>query len=235
LTWLVFRVEFLVKGLERTFERMPMLALDTTHKRTPGFDGKRLHLLDTAARVFAEVGYDKASMRRIAAEAELSLAGIYHYVASKEELLYWIQFHTFDSLLRDLERSLEGVVDPRQRLSAAVRNHVRHFGENMNELKVCARELETLEGDPFDDVHKRRRSYFEAVHELVRELQPRRGAHLGSWLATANLFGMLNWFYQWYGAERSRVSLDDLAAQQTALFLDGYIASTSGDDSRGNE
>ena len=50
-----------------------------------------------------------------------------------------------------------------------------------------------------------------------------------------NLFGMLNWFYQWYGAERSRVSLDDLAAQQTALFLDGYIASTSGDDSRGNE
>ena len=34
-----------------------------------------------------------------------------------------------------------------------------------------------------------------------------------SWLATANLFGMLNWFYQWYDAERSRVSLDDLAAR----------------------
>jgi AcrR family transcriptional regulator len=211
-----------------------MLATTATQRRTPGFDGKRLHLLDAAARVFSEVGYDRASMRRIAAEARVSLAGIYHYVASKEELLYWIQFHTFDSLLRGLESSLEGVEDPRERLAAAVRNHVRHFGENMHELKVCARELETLEGEAYDAVHERRRAYFEAVHELVKALQPEHGARLGSWLATANLFGMVNWFYQWYDAERSRVGLDDLAAEQTRLFLDGYFASTSGDDSGGD-
>jgi AcrR family transcriptional regulator len=201
-----------------------MLTLDRTHKRSPDFDGKRLHLLEAAARVFSEVGYDRASMRRIASEAGVSLAGIYHYVAGKEELLYWIQYHTFDSLLRGLSSSLEGVVDPRQRLATAVRNHLRHFGENMYELKVCARELEALEGEAYDTVHERRRSYFEAVHELVKELQPKQAAPLGAWLATANLFGMLNWFYQWYDAGRNRVSLDDLAAQQTALFLDGFIA-----------
>ena len=167
-------------------------------------------------------------MRRIAAETELSLAGIYHYVAGKEELLFWIQYHTFDSLLLDLNTSLEGVVGPRTRLATAVRNHVRHFGENMHELKVCARELETLEGEAYDDVHERRRSYFESVHQLVRELQPEHGPSLNSWIATANLFGMINWFYQWYDAGRSQMSLDDLATQQTALFLDGYIA-------RGNE
>jgi AcrR family transcriptional regulator len=209
-----------------------MNSLDTAQKRTPRFDSKRLHLLDAAARVFSAVGYDKASMRRVAAEAQISLAGIYHYVSGKEELLYWIQFHTFDSLYKGLKRSLEGLADPRQRLAAAVRNHVRHFGENMDELKVCARELETLEGEAFDDVHKRRRAYFEAVHELVKAVHPQHGVAKGSWLATANLFGMINWFYQWYDAERTRVSLDDLAAQQTALFLDGYIASTSGDENR---
>ena len=207
-----------------------MLELDTAQKRTPGFDGKRLHLLDAAARVFSEEGYAKASMRRIASEAQVSLSGIYHYVASKEELLYWIQYHAFDSLRRDLVSSLEGVSDPRARLAAAVRNHVRHFGENMHELKVCARELEPLEGEAYNAVHELRRAYFEAVHELVKELQPKHGARLGSWLATANLFGMLNWFYQWYDAEKRRVSLDDLAAQQTELFLDGFFASTSGDE-----
>jgi AcrR family transcriptional regulator len=174
-------------------------------------------------------------MRRIAAEARVSLAGIYHYVASKEEILYSIQLHTFDSLLRGLKSSLEGIVDPRERLGAAVHNHVRHFGENMNELKVCARELETLEGKAYDEVRDRRRAYFKAVHDLVRELHPQPDAPLRSWLATANLFGMLNWFYQWYDPERTRVSLDDLAAQQTALFLDGYVASASADDNGGNE
>ena len=212
-----------------------MLTLETTRNRTPAFDSRREHVLAAAARVFGEVGYDKASMRRIAAEAEVSLAGIYHYVAGKEELLFWIQLHTFESLLQGLEQSLEGIDDPGQRLGAAVRNHVRHFGENMHELKVCARELETLEGEAYDEVHQRRRAYFEAVHELVKELQPEEEARLGSWLATANLFGMLNWFYQWYDAERTRVSLDDLAAQQTALFLDGYIASASSEDIGGNE
>jgi len=58
---------------------------------------------------------------------------------------------------------------------------------------------------------------------------------LNSWIATTNLFGMINWFYQWYDAGRSQVSLDDLAEQQTALFLDGYSASTSTGDDGGNE
>jgi hypothetical protein len=31
------------------------------------------------------------------------------------------------------------------------------------------------------------------------------------------------------------VSLDDLAAQQTALFLDGYVASTSNEGDGGHE
>ena len=210
-----------------------MQVIEPTRKRTPGYDGKRLQVLAAAARVFCADGYDKASMRRIAREAEVSLAGIYHYVASKDELLYSIQLHTFDSLLRGLTASLEGLTDPRERIGAAVRNHIRHFGENMHELKICARELETLEGEAYDEVHQRRRAYFEAVHELVKELQPADDARPGSWLATANLFGMLNWFYQWYDAERTRVSLDDLAAQQTALFLDGYVASPSRADDGG--
>jgi AcrR family transcriptional regulator len=214
---------------------MLMLALESDTKRAPGFDEKRLNLLEVAARVFSEVGFGGASMRRIAAETELSLAGIYHYVASKEELLYWIQYHTFDSMFRDLNTSLEGVEDPRERLATAVRNHVRHFGENMHELKVCARELETLEGQAYDAVQKLRRSYFDAVHQLVKELEPTRKARLDSWIATANLFGMINWFYQWYDAGRSRVNLDDLAAQQTALFLDGYLGSTSNADAVGNQ
>jgi AcrR family transcriptional regulator len=207
-----------------------LLATPTPHKRTPTFDAKLVHLLDTAARVFSTVGYDKASMRRIASEAQVSLAGIYHYVGSKEELLYWIQFHTFDSLLAGLESSLVGEVDPRRRLAAAVRSHVRLFGENMYALKVCAQELDTLEGDAYEDVRERRRSYFEAVHELVKALRPRSDYPLGSWLATANLFGMLNWFYQWYDARPGRVGLDQLAAEQTALFLDGYVAAAARDD-----
>jgi len=167
-------------------------------KRTANFDHKLLALLRVAARVFAEAGYDKASIRRIAAEARMSLAGIYHYCTSKEQLLYYIQFQTFDSLLRGLEQCTANIADPRLRLAAAVRNHVRHFGDNMDALKVCARELQTLKGRAYREVHELRVAYFNAVHDIVTQLRPGTGAPLDAWLATANLFGMINWFYQWY-------------------------------------
>lgn len=193
-------------------------------KRTPSFDSKQLSLLGAAAKVFAHDGYDKASMRQIALAANVSLAGIYHYCSSKEEMLFHIQLHAFGALLQGLEECTAQVVEPRKRLAAAVKNHVRHFGQNMYALKVCARELEALGGDAHRQVHRLRRSYFEAVHDIVKAIPPRAGAHVDSWLATANLFGMLNWFYQWYDAGRAKVSLDELAAQQVALFLDGYAA-----------
>ncbi len=193
-------------------------------KRTPRFDTKLLALLGAAARVFAAVGYDKTSMRRIAAEAGMSLAGIYHYCTGKEELLYYIQFHTFDSLLRGLDECTADVADPRQRLAAAVHNHVGHFGDNMDALRVCARELEALEGKAYRDVRDLRRAYFDAVHDIVKALRPGTRAHRDSWLATANLFGMINWFYQWYDAGRAKVGLDKLADRQVSLFLDGYAA-----------
>jgi AcrR family transcriptional regulator len=201
-----------------------MLRHATAETRTSAFDGKWDQLLTAAARVFAAEGYEGASMRRLALQAKVSLSGIYHYVAGKDELLYWIQFNTFDSLYRGLKKSLEGVVDPRERLTTAVLNHVRHFGEHMHELKVCARELDALEGEPYQEVREVRRAYFDAVHALVTALPARPGARLDPWLATVNLFGSLNWIYQWYDPASTPVSLEDLAAQQTALFLGGYAA-----------
>ncbi|MHC5011493.1 MAG: TetR/AcrR family transcriptional regulator [Planctomycetota bacterium] len=209
-----------------------MLRHATATRHKPSFDGRWIQLLDAAARVFSAEGYEGASMRRLAREADISQAGIYHYVSGKGELLYWIQFNTFDSLLRGLERSLVGVVDPRDRLHAAVLNHVRHFGAHMHELKVCARELDALEGEAYQAVRDRRRAYFDAVHALVMDVTPKPDAPLDAWLATANLFGTMNWFYQWYDPERHPVNLDQLAAQQTALFLDGYAAARDDDDDR---
>lgn len=201
-------------------------------KRKPTFDARWHTLIRAAAAVFAEEGYDKASMRRISVEADLSLSGMYHYVTGKEELLYWIQRNTFESLLQGLQKNLEGIVGPRHRVEIAVRNHIRHFGANMNDLKVCARELGKLEGEAYQEVYVRRQAYFKAVHALVKELPPKPNAPIDSWLATVNLFGMINWFYQWYDPARSAVSADDVATQQTALFLDGYAAPAKHDPTK---
>ena len=50
---------------------------------------RRLQLLLTAtARIFAERGFHATSMRELSRASGMSLAGIYHYVRSKAELLF---------------------------------------------------------------------------------------------------------------------------------------------------
>lgn len=186
-------------------------------------DRKLALILETAARLFAEEGYEKASIRRISAEMNMSLAGLYHYFKSKEELLFLIQYSTFDALLTRLRRELAGEEDPRRKLFLVARNHFSYFIEHMNELKVCSHDLETLSGDFFRRVEQRRKDYFRLVHGVVKEIREHHGSGSpNTRISTFFLFGMLNWIYRWYGPA-SRYTSETLADNLVTLFLDGVV------------
>ena len=63
------------------------------------FDRKLEEILRHAAAAFCERGYHQASIREIAHSTGGSLAGLYYYFRSKDELLYLIQRHTFETIL----------------------------------------------------------------------------------------------------------------------------------------
>ena len=192
--------------------------------------GEKLDLVLTAgARVIAREGYGQATIRQVAAEAGMSLAGLYHYISSKEELLFRIQFHTFEAILDRLERELDGVCDPIERLRVMVRNHLEHFLSRMDDLKVCARELDSLGGEPYDRVRALRQRYLKVTLEVVESIGERAGRpKVPPRLATLYLFGMLNWIYMWYPAEEGELGAT-LADQVVTLFLEGYLPRRTGD------
>jgi AcrR family transcriptional regulator len=59
----------------------------TARGRRPGDEDTRQVILDSARRLFAEQGYERASMRAIARDAAVDPALIVHYFGSKEDLL----------------------------------------------------------------------------------------------------------------------------------------------------
>ena len=54
--------------------------------RRPGNQDTRQSILEAARQVFAERGYDQASIRAIAAQAEVDPALVHHYFGTKEKL-----------------------------------------------------------------------------------------------------------------------------------------------------
>jgi AcrR family transcriptional regulator len=188
----------------------------------PKYDERFARLLRTAARVIAEEGYEKASIRTMAAKTRMSIAGLYYYFKSKEEVLYLIQLNTFESLTRNLKErlSLEPGASPERRIRIVVANHLQHFLAHLPELKVCARELESLKGARYREVLERRREYYHLTREIIDELVAGSEQTVDTDLAALSLFGMLNWVYQWYNPRRHS-DLEKLESQLSGIFLLG--------------
>src|ERR671928_2253378 len=80
------------------------------------YDQKLEFILRTSARIFAEKSYHSTSMRDISRATGISLAGLYHYCKSKDELLFLIQDHCFGRVLERLEERIKGLDDPFEKL-----------------------------------------------------------------------------------------------------------------------
>lgn len=189
-------------------------------------------ILEAATILIARDGYTKASMRTVAAAADMSLAGLYHYFESKEKMLFLIQFRSFSSQLRHLQERLHGVEDPADRLRVAVRAHVMQYAHHTPALKVCSQELDALSGNAYEEVKQLRRQIYHIVRSIVDQLLADRktDTSLNAHVATMSLFGSLNWLYQWYepGEDRSPAGLAQLLADQ---FLNGLLGNQSTFDS----
>lgn len=179
-------------------------------------------ILGAAGEVFGRHGYHQASIREIARTAGLSLAGLYHYVGGKDELLFLTLDRALDELQGALQRALATARTPELRLLALIRTHLDFGFHHPNELKVINRDWQELVEPRRSEIAVKRSAYVEAGLAILRELDPhdRPGDELVS--ATNLLLGMLNGIARrpfLKSSEDARV----LAGKVGALFLYGFL------------
>lgn len=186
-------------------------------------DQKLEFILRTAARIFAEKSYHSTSMRDISRETNVSLAGLYHYCKSKEELLFLIQDNCFGRVLERLEQQLRDVDDPVVKLRIFIENHLSFFAANMAEMKVLSHEAESLRGDLHAHVSTRKDNYTRLARLILEEVQSltNNGNAIDLTVATYALFGMMNWIYNWYDPQ-GKLRVQELAQHLTQLYLGGF-------------
>ena len=241
--------------MRQTTAAMPQnskFAIRNSRSDLSRYDQKLEHILRTSARIFAQKSYHSTSMRDIARATGVSLAGLYHYCKSKEELLFLIQDHCFGRVLARLEERVKSVDDPFEKLRIFIDNHLSFFAANMAEMKVLSHEAESLGDELHKQVSTKKERYAKLARKILREIQEQhvsearpRGPPPGSpagvgrsgrvsvvstqagrvdaTVATYALFGMMNWIYNWYDPN-GKLKVNDLAQNLTQLFLGGFLA-----------
>jgi TetR/AcrR family transcriptional regulator, cholesterol catabolism regulator len=199
--------------------RAPRLTPDPT-----SYDRKLDAILRQAAAVFCARGYHQASIRDIARATGVSLAGLYYYFSSKEELLYLIQRHAFETILAAARQGIRGIGHPEERLRELVKLHLRFFLEHPNEMKVLTHEEQWLGRERGREVRGIKRAYYKLWLEQVEALKRERHlSGLNTRLALLSLFGMMNWIYTWHNPKVDP-GAPACAEVMAGIFLQGIVA-----------
>src|SRR5688572_17942312 len=93
---------------------------------------KRLgEVLDAAALVFYERGYESASIQDIAESLGMLKGSLYYYIESKEDLLYQILKDVHVEVLENIEKANAVEGDAMQRIRAFVTSHLVFNANNI--------------------------------------------------------------------------------------------------------
>ncbi len=197
---------------------------------TRHYDEKLQEILKHSAKIFAERGFHHTSIRDIARATGMSLAGLYYYFRTKEELLFLIQEQCFLTLLQRWEEAANGDADVRARIRLFAENHLGFFLHNMHEMKVMAHEDESLTGEFNEKMLVLKRRYVKVLMDLIGELQGREsGRVIDLRAATFSLFGMMNWIYTWHHPKRD-LPLSQLIEQMLRIYFFGILQGAAADE-----
>lgn len=189
---------------------------------TTAFDARLSDAVDAAERVFAQNGYAAASMRDVAEAAGLSIAGLYYYLPSKEHALFLVCERAFSELSKALDGATNAAGTHADRLHAFVRGHIEFFVRAPHAYRVLLHDLDALQGEHRMRILELRRAYFARAADLVIALQQEHRSTIPTQVATAALFGMMNWMPMWHrdGADGAR----RIAGEMSRLFIQGVAA-----------
>jgi TetR/AcrR family transcriptional regulator len=161
-------------------------------------DTKRRAILKAAARLFASLGFDRASMAEIALGCGVSKALLYHYYANKDQLLSdIIRLH-----LDDLVEAVEGVstaLSPRERLAVMIKQLLEAYRHADEEHQIQISDMKRLPEATKTELVARERLLVRHFSSAIAAAHPALvGRKELLTPLTMNLFGMMNWKFMWF-------------------------------------
>ncbi len=185
----------------------------------------RQAILDTAARLFRELGYGSVSLRTVASECGMKAASLYYHFRSKDEIVSEVLRigvdHTFQHVRASIEALAIGAT-PHAMLGAAILAHLEAILEQQDYASANVRIFGQVPAQ-IRTAHVGLREAYESYWDgiLTRCVKMQRGRRTTAEIRAARSFllGAMNTTLDWFDAARSPV--ERLAAEFAGIFLGG--------------
>ena len=126
------------KSVNTTQRRLDEMQLRTAEHDLPGgpadrelTEMKQRLIVERASTVLFKKGFHGTSIRDIAAACDMSMGQLYHYISSKDDILFLMHLYSQEQWHRHLsEGGFEQITDPVARLEHGLRISMKYLSEN---------------------------------------------------------------------------------------------------------
>ncbi|MEU6643590.1 TetR/AcrR family transcriptional regulator [Saccharomonospora sp. NPDC046836] len=157
-------------------------------------------IVDAAVRVFHDKGYLAASLQDVADIVGVLKGSLYHYIDSKEDLLYRICAHSHERASEIMRAAVEASDDPLEQLRTYLTDIGAWYLHNIERVSIYFNEGRWLTGERLEKVRDERREFQGFLRGLIEKAaqQGEIAPHVEPRLATHLILGSLNNVSTWY-------------------------------------
>lgn len=180
-------------------------------------------IVEVAARLFREKGFMATSLEDIASEVGMYKGSLYHYITSKEDLLFAVVKEPADEILDDV-RSLRALdIAPAEKIRRITRTHVRVLEEHFTYASVYLEEVSGRHRS--EEWSARDREYLDAIVGFIDEGRERGefDPGLDARITALAIIGALNWLIHWYDPDGPLRGVE-IADRFCDTFLAGLLS-----------
>lgn len=185
---------------------------------------KKAAILQTAATLFREHGYERTRLDDVAQALNVTKPALYYYFKNKEEILVAIQQAGFDEIMNELRALNRGARTGREILRFVI---IRYTNWVASEQGMCVVRHFLLKLTPENQarIRKARSTMEQRIRATIS-----RGIEDGSlrpcdpWIVATSICGTVNWTAFWYEPGPGRRSAAEIGEAYFNLLIDGISA-----------
>ncbi|WP_298211482.1 TetR/AcrR family transcriptional regulator [Ferrimicrobium sp.] len=181
---------------------------------------RRQEIARLAVNRFALHGFDGTSMNDLAHHVGLSKAGIYHYFATKEAILFEALVGYSERLRATVEHASEGDDSPSTQLSRVIEAMLYLYRDADAYHQAQINDLARLAPSDQEIIRNNERQVVRVMEGLIQQL----GLGLDEQTVkalTMSTFGILNWHARWFREGPGRLELPEYVRLVTDFVLGG--------------
>lgn len=184
---------------------------------------RQRQIYDTAARLFAQRGYSRTSIRDLSEALGLQKSSLYHYFESKEDLLHRLLDQFMEEALQRIEELCALALPPQEKLAAFMRLYTSFYAGDRDRLSLLVNDLDCLGGELHAAMVAKQRRYVAAIQGILNEMrQAGLMRDIPLPVAVFAFFGMVHYTPKWYQRDGG-VSPEELGRLFETIFCHGIL------------